>query len=50
MTARFSLGIDLGTSNCAMALTDLETDQTELVPRSIPRLRLAFMELGVLLM
>jgi hypothetical protein len=32
MTARFSLGIDLGTSNCAMALTDLETDQTELVP------------------
>jgi hypothetical protein len=32
MTARFSLGIDLGTSNCAMALTDLETDQTELLP------------------
>jgi hypothetical protein len=31
MTARFSLGIDLGTSNCAMALTDLETDQTELL-------------------
>jgi len=32
MTARFSLGIDLGTSNCAMALTDLETDGTEVVP------------------
>ena len=32
MTARFSLGIDLGTSNCAMALTDLETDRTEIVP------------------
>jgi hypothetical protein len=28
----FSLGIDLGTSNCAMALTDLETDRTEIVP------------------
>jgi hypothetical protein len=32
MTARFSLGIDLGTSNCAMALTDLDTEQTEIVP------------------
>jgi len=32
MTARFSLGIDLGTSNCAMALTDLDTGQTEIVP------------------
>ena len=32
MQARFSLGIDLGTSNCAMALTDLETDQTEVLP------------------
>ncbi len=32
MTARFSLGIDLGTSNCAMALTDLDTDRTEIVP------------------
>src|SRR3978361_712697 len=32
MKARFSLGIDLGTSNCAMALTDLETDRTELLP------------------
>ena len=32
MIARFSLGIDLGTSNCAMALTDLETDQTEVLP------------------
>jgi hypothetical protein len=31
MTARFSLGIDLGTSNCAMALTDLETDRTEVL-------------------
>ena len=34
MTARFSLGIDLGTSNCAMALTDLETGQTEVLPIS----------------
>ena len=32
MQARFSLGIDLGTSNCAMALTDLETDRTEVLP------------------
>jgi molecular chaperone DnaK (HSP70) len=32
MTARFSLGIDLGTSNCAIALTDLETDRTETLP------------------
>jgi hypothetical protein len=32
MTARFSLGIDLGTSNCALALTDLETDRTEILP------------------
>ena len=32
MKARFSLGIDLGTSNCAMALTDLETDRTEVLP------------------
>ena len=32
MTAHFSLGIDLGTSNCAMALTDLDTDRTEIVP------------------
>ena len=31
MTARFSLGIDLGTSNCAMSLTDLDTDRTEIV-------------------
>ncbi|MFO1155081.1 MAG: Hsp70 family protein [Rhodospirillales bacterium] len=31
MTHRFSLGIDLGTSNSAIAITDLETDQTELV-------------------
>src|SRR5947207_12261912 len=28
MTKRFSLGIDLGTTNCAIALTDLEADQT----------------------
>ena len=32
MTARFSLGIDLGTSNCAIALTDLETDRVEVLP------------------
>jgi len=32
MKAHFSLGIDLGTSNCAMALTDLETDRTEALP------------------
>ena len=32
MTAHFSLGIDLGTSNCAMALTDFETDRTEVLP------------------
>ena len=32
MKARFSLGIDLGTSNCAMALTDLETDRTDVLP------------------
>src|ERR1700738_2858502 len=29
MSTRFSLGIDLGTTNSAIALTDLETDQTE---------------------
>ena len=35
MKARLSLGIDLGTSNCAMALADLDTDRTEvlLVPQ-----------------
>ena len=43
MTARFSLGIDLGTSNCAIALTDLETDQTEILP--IPQI-LAANQLG----
>jgi molecular chaperone DnaK (HSP70) len=32
MQARFTLGIDLGTSNCAMALIDLETDRTEDLP------------------
>jgi molecular chaperone DnaK (HSP70) len=31
MTKRFSLGIDLGTTNCAIALTDLESDQTEVL-------------------
>jgi hypothetical protein len=39
MKARFSLGIDLGTSNCAMALTDLETDRTEVLP--IPQISAA---------
>ncbi len=32
MAVRFSLGIDLGTSNCAMAMTDLEADRTEVLP------------------
>jgi molecular chaperone DnaK (HSP70) len=32
MTTRFSLGIDLGTSNCAMAVADLETERAELLP------------------
>ena len=31
MTPKYSLGIDLGTSNSAVALTDLETDETEVV-------------------
>lgn len=31
MNHRFSLGIDLGTSNSAVAITDLETDVTEVV-------------------
>lgn len=31
MTLRYSLGIDLGTTNSAIAITDLETDQTEIV-------------------
>jgi molecular chaperone DnaK (HSP70) len=31
MNARFSLGIDLGTSNSAIAVSDLETDQTRVV-------------------
>ncbi len=43
MKARLSLGIDLGTSNCAMALTDLETDRTEVLP--IPQI-LAANQLG----
>ena len=32
MTARYSLGIDLGTSNCAMALGDLDAAAPEIVP------------------
>ena len=43
MTARFSLGIDLGTSNCAMALSDLDADRTDIVP--IPQI-LAANQLG----
>nr|WP_294507413.1 Hsp70 family protein [uncultured Rhodopila sp.] len=31
MTARFSLGIDLGTSNSAIAIADLESDHTQIV-------------------
>ncbi len=31
MTARFSLGIDLGTSNSAIAVTDMESDHTQIV-------------------
>ena len=31
MTHRFSLGIDLGTSNSAIAITDVESERTELV-------------------
>jgi hypothetical protein len=31
MNARFSLGIDLGTSNSAIAIADLETDQTRII-------------------
>ncbi|MFN3077930.1 MAG: Hsp70 family protein, partial [Alphaproteobacteria bacterium] len=31
MTARFSLGIDLGTSNSAIAITEVETDHTEVI-------------------
>src|SRR5437868_15025930 len=31
MSTRFSLGIDLGTTNSAIALTDLETGQTEVL-------------------
>jgi len=31
MSPRFSLGIDLGTTNSAIALTDLESDQTEVL-------------------
>jgi hypothetical protein len=31
MTQQFSLGIDLGTSNSAIAITDLESDQTRII-------------------
>src|SRR5438270_8019758 len=31
MSTRFSLGIDLGTTNSAIALTDLESDHTEVL-------------------
>ena len=31
MNARFSLGIDLGTSNSAIAIADVKTDQTRIV-------------------
>jgi Hsp70 protein len=31
MSQRFSLGIDLGTTNSAVAITDLETDRTDIV-------------------
>ena len=31
MNPRFSLGIDLGTSNSAISVSDLETDQTRVV-------------------
>ena len=31
MSKRFSLGIDLGTTNSAMALTDMESDRTEVL-------------------
>jgi molecular chaperone DnaK (HSP70) len=31
MTLRFSLGIDLGTTNSAMAITDLDSDETTIV-------------------
>ena len=31
MSTRFSLGIDLGTTNSAMALTGLESDHTEVI-------------------
>lgn len=32
MTPRFTLGIDLGTSNCAMAVADTDSDTTEVLP------------------
>jgi molecular chaperone DnaK (HSP70) len=31
MSPRFSLGIDLGTTNSAIALVDLQSDQTEVL-------------------
>jgi len=32
MDSRFSLGIDLGTSNCAMAVANLDADRAEVLP------------------
>src|ERR1700741_1503095 len=32
MNPRFSLGIDLGTSNCAMAVADHDSDSTDVLP------------------
>ena len=32
MNPRFSLGIDLGTSNCAMAVADSDSDSTDVLP------------------
>jgi molecular chaperone DnaK (HSP70) len=32
MNSRFSLGIDLGTSNCAMAVADNDSDSTDILP------------------
>ena len=32
MNPRFSLGIDLGTSNCAMAVADNDSDSTDVLP------------------
>src|SRR5262249_61420941 len=32
MNPRFSLGIDLGTSNCAMAVADNDSDSSDVLP------------------